>query len=308
MGLKDQDRYDVRIEDYYYLSVFDGHGETAWAADYCMDELFTEIDSTKLVNGLPSNEAIIHAYHRLHERASSKPRTGACAVTLFVSKPSTKTDDPSEKTSAKVAWAGDCRAILIKHEGEVKELTRDHRIEGHPSEERRILSADHKPRAGIEQSQYFKLEQQRAIAERRQDALRRHSFIERRKDPQGNEFGSPCIFAHDGGISLQITRSIGDRDAARSVIATPEINDFDLGQGEYSRIVVASDGVFDAVSSAAVAKFVSKHKDPQRAALKLVKYAKEKRLYSGKGIDDITAIVFDLNPSQRLGKKRSGPL
>lgn len=300
VGLKDQDRFDVRIEEYYYLAVFDGHGESATAAEYCMDELYTELDAGELVNGLPTNESIIQAYHRLNERACSRPRTGTCALTFMVAKPRENSEDARGKLGAKVAWVGDCRAIMVDSEGAFREVTKDHRIGDHPSEEARIRSAEHSPRPGIEQSQYWKLELQRAKAEQRLSSLRRYSFIEQRKDHQGNAFGTPCIFAHDGGISLQITRSIGDRDAARSVIATPEIKDIELEHSVYARIVLASDGVFDAVSSAAVAKFVRKYKDPQRAALKLVKYAKEKRLYSGKGIDDITAIVFDINPDQRV--------
>jgi len=104
-------------------------------------------------------------------------------------------------------------------------------------------------------------------------------------------------------VSLQVTRSIGDAFAARSVIAVPDIVSFEVPKGEYARFVLGSDGVFDVMDSPDIAKFINRIPSPAKAAQKLAAHAKQKRLYAGLTADDITVMIVDINPDMRNAKK-----
>ena len=55
-------------------------------------------------------------------------------------------------------------------------------------------------------------------------------------------------------VSTAVTRSIGDWDAARTLIPQPDLYRFEVGASEHERVVLASDGVWDFVSAAQAAK------------------------------------------------------
>ncbi|CAK9110457.1 Probable protein phosphatase 2C 35 (AtPP2C35), partial [Durusdinium trenchii] len=331
IGRKDQDRYDIRLgndngSDVHFFGVFDGHGTSALAADFCVDRLYDEVGGFFRAEGaddesansepsnfsetipqepyaMPSDEAIIKGFLKIDDlvRASrhAEPRSGACAVTMFVEQeePGNSIDDEEAgDLRAKVAWVGDCRCIMITSSGDVEDVTLDHRVEVNEPERERILNADHTPREGLLESEVWAREVERA--EHAGETPRPHSFIGRRM-LHGVPTGSECVFSHSGGVSLQVTRSIGDVYAARSVIAEPDVVSFSIPRGEHTRFVLASDGVFEAMDSAEVAKFVSKISSAAKATAKLAAHAKQKRLYAGMAMDDITAIVVDINPETR---------
>jgi len=205
-------------------------------------------------------------------------------------------------TEGKVAWVGDCRAVLITHDNDVCDLTLDHRVDDNEKEYTRINNADHTPRRGLLTSELWRREMEKAALQgldpRR---LRAHSFVEQRMI-HGSPVGPRCVFSHTGGVSLQVTRSIGDAYAARSVIPNPDISTFSVGAGRFARIVMGSDGMFDVMGSVDIAKFISKTSDPQKAAQKLAQHCKQKRLYSGMATDDITVMVVDINHEYRDNK------
>lgn len=336
-GTKDQDRVVVResqddSKDPHYFGVFDGHGLTATAADLCRDELHETIfridremkldqsesgsieemgeddDGSYVV---PSDEAIVEAFHEMDKKIKAMhtedPRTGTCAVVLMLGKriiPYEESERGSTDSSgsthevegiAKVAWAGDSRCILVDGDS-VLDLTDDHRVDSHKGEQDRIRSTDNGHRPGLADTEFWK--EQEASA-KDPAKLRRRTFLGRRR-----ENGPLVLFAHSGGVSLQISRSLGDVMAARSAIPTPEIRTIKQ-QGEFKagRFVMASDGVWDVMESDAVAKFVRKYKDPKLAASKLAAYAKNKRVYKGLYPDDISVVVVDVN-SNREGDSR----
>mmetsp|Transcript_20739 Transcript_20739/g.36254 ORF Transcript_20739/g.36254 Transcript_20739/m.36254 type:complete len:468 (-) Transcript_20739:285-1688(-) len=258
---------------------------------------------------MPSDEAIAFGYQRMDElvRASrhAEPRSGTCAVTLFVeSEPAANLLDDAvqDETFCKAAWVGDCRAIVVQQDGTVDQITLDHRVEVNENERIRIEEADHSPRNGLLDSELWSRERQRAAQSG--EVLRPHSYIGRRQ-LNGTPVGPEVIFSHSGGVSLQVTRSIGDTYAARSVIADPDIVSFTIPKGEYARFVLASDGIFEVLGTQEVARFVSKISSPSKAAAKLAAHAKQKRLYGGMAPDDITAIVVDINPMMRRNFKTS---
>lgn len=340
-GKKNQDRFDARLgsssvggEGVAYFGVFDGHGTSALAADLCVERLHEEIqmrtscgldsDDTETLSlgsgdpvtsldgdyqalaHMPSDEALISSHLRLDELVQANrhtdPRAGTCSVSVFLERHQDGT------TEGKVAWVGDCRAILISSENDVFDLTLDHRIDDNEEEYVRISQADHTPRRGLLTSELWRREVEKAAqagADPRR--LRAHSFVEQRQI-NGRYVGPRCVFSHTGGVSLQVTRSIGDAYAARSVIPNPDITNFSLEKDKYARIVLGSDGVFDVMSSTDVAKFVSKMSNPTKAASKLAHHCRQKRLYSGMASDDITVQVIDVNREHRDSKafKRVG--
>lgn len=337
-GAKDQDRV-VLCESKddskgpHYFGVFDGHGLTATAADMCQETLHETIfridkemklDQAEIELGededgsyvVPSDEAIVEGFHELDKKIQAlhkdDPRTGTCAVILMLGKrivPYTESERGSTDSSgsthevegiAKVAWAGDSRCILVD-EDSVHELTDDHRVDSHKGEQARIRATDNGTRPGLENSSFW-AEQEKVAKDPAK--LRRQSFLGRRR-----ENGPLVLFAHSGGVSLQISRSIGDVLASRSAIPTPEIRTIKQnGAFKSGRFVMASDGVWDVMESEAVAKFIRKYKDPKLAASKLCSYAKNKRVYKGLYPDDISVVVVDVNSNQKgaePGRKNS---
>lgn len=332
--------------DCHYFGVFDGHGTSALAADVCVDRLYDEMaaaqrdlvegdggsdaasDGTTELEGysaslsgaasspeamsMPDDEAIVRGYLRVDEMVQasrhSDPRSGACALTLFVQGESPGNlideDEGDSETQVKVAWAGDCRCFMITQSGDVDELTLDHRIDVNESEHRRIEEADHEPREGLLESDLWRREVERASRHKDSSNLRPHSFVGRR-GLNGVPTGPQCVFSHTGGVSLQVTRSIGDAYAARSVIAEPDVVSLSIPKGQYVRFVLASDGIFEILSTLDVAKFVAKIPNAAKAAAKLSANAKQKRLYGGIAADDITCVVVDINPHMRKHFKAS---
>mmetsp|Transcript_33272 Transcript_33272/g.40837 ORF Transcript_33272/g.40837 Transcript_33272/m.40837 type:complete len:473 (-) Transcript_33272:123-1541(-) len=318
IGFKDQDKYDIEVENYCFASVFDGHGNTAAAAEYCMENLYNQIGIPEK-GCLPSDEDIINAYKTCNMNicnfADEDPRTGTCAVTVFlpieedrnfIEDPSTTLESESkskqvinqESVTGKVAWCGDCRALLVSQNGKsVQQLTKDHRIDVNEEEKKRIeaslkRSSQSAPRDGLMDTKAWE-DMVKDMNKIKLNATP-HSFIGKRVNENGQEVGNNCIFAHTGGVSLEVTRSIGDKYAARSVISTPELKTFTFDKREGVRLILASDGLFDVFDNKAVAKIASKISDPRKAAKKLASRAKKLRLYGGKGMDDITVVIVDV--------------
>ncbi|KAG8367369.1 hypothetical protein BUALT_Bualt16G0064900 [Buddleja alternifolia] len=91
------------------------------------------------------------------------------------------------------------------------------------------------------------------------------------------------------------TRSIGDSIAeAIGVIANPEIIVLELTP-DHPFFVIASDGVFEFLSSQAVVDMVAKHKDPRDACAAIVAESYRLWLQFETRTDDITVIVVHIN-------------
>lgn len=314
-GKKDQDRYTVQLSPDpvmfpHYIGLFDGHGTSVFAAELCASQMLQQVLGKDRSNAdekpvpIPSDESIMKAYRSLHDTVvdmvKKHPRTGTTAVTLFVGRDSE--DAPVDKV--KVAWSGDSRGIMVSSDGRVSQLTVDHSIGTNPEEMKRITDADHTPRDGLLESPGWAIEEQMAME--RGTRARAGSYVGRR-EINGREAGPLVVFAHSGGVSLQVSRSIGDALAARSVLPDPEIATLELPRGVTTRFIIASDGLWDVYSSEAAGKMVMEIPDPAVAARKLALAARSKRTQMGRTIDDITVVVFDLNPSRpRLNKTGSG--
>jgi len=128
------------------------------------------------------------------------------------------------------------------------------------------------------------------------NAARRGSFIAQRVSQDGKQRGPLFLVSGENGTSLAVTRSLGDFDAARSCIATPEFVTYNVNRGENSRIILCSDGVWDTLSSTQVSKRASQH-NVTAASKRMALVAKERRFHNCLGRDDITVFVVDVFPS-----------
>ncbi|KAH9614530.1 hypothetical protein KSS87_004363 [Heliosperma pusillum] len=154
-----------------------------------------------------------------------------------------------------VASVGDSRCILDTQGGVVSLLTVDHRLEENEEERDRVTAS-------------------------------------------GGEVGRLNIFGGNavgplrcwpGGLCL--SRSIGDTDVGEFIVPVPHVKQVKLSDAG-GRLVIASDGIWDALSSDAAAK--ASRGLPADLAAKLV----VKEALRSKGLkDDTTCVVVDIIPS-----------
>lgn len=122
----------------------------------------------------------------------------------------------------------------------------------------------------------------------------------RRKSPGG-------VAAPGAPVSTCVTRSIGDWDGSRALVPAPELHRFTVGTAAWVRVVIASDGLWDLVTSKEAAHTLRTHATPQAAAARLVRMARDRSLNRfGLLKDDTTVLVVELNPSFQPMPKRSG--
>ncbi len=97
-------------------------------------------------------------------------------------------------------------------------------------------------------------DEEAAIAKEKQDSVEKGpetpgrvrglSFVGYFEDITGRTLSHDRVYSSTGE-SLNMTRSIGDKTAARSVIGTPSIRDYFFKEHCSARIVFASDGVWE---------------------------------------------------------------
>lgn len=125
--------------------------------------------------------------------------------------------------------------------------------------------------------------------------------LEGLKDPNTECWGTeeeddgdpPRLWAHNGMYpGTAFTRSIGDMAAERiGVVADPEVSIKNL-EHNVEFLVLASDGVFEFMSSQTVVNMVASYDDPQEAALAVCAEAYNLWLQYETRTDDITIIII----------------
>ncbi len=128
------------------------------------------------------------------------------------------------------------------------------------------------------------------------------SFVGYFEDLSGNVVSQDRIFATSGD-SLNMTRSLGDRSAARSIIATPSFSDAIVPDGSCARMVICSDGVWDNLTTDEVVKLARPREDIVECAHLLSEFATRTSNQAMKVLDDITVIVVDIGGSQIYNQK-----
>ncbi|XP_020210158.1 probable protein phosphatase 2C 5 isoform X2 [Cajanus cajan] len=154
-----------------------------------------------------------------------------------------------------VASVGDSRCILDTQGGVVSLLTVDHRLEENAEERERVTASG--------------------------------GEVGRLNVFGGNEVGP--LRCWPGGLCL--SRSIGDTDVGEFIVPIPHVKQVKLSNAG-GRLIIASDGIWDALSSDTAAK--SCRGLPAELAAKLV----VKEALRSRGLkDDTTCLVVDIIPS-----------
>ena len=89
------------------------------------------------------------------------------------------------------------------------------------------------------------------------------------------------------------TRTLGDPLRASGVLDDPDFKSREVPPT--SRLVIASDGIWDCLTENDVAVLIRKIRDPRKASKTICEVGKRNRLYSGLGPDDCSAIVVNLD-------------
>ena len=98
-------------------------------------------------------------------------------------------------------------------------------------------------------------------------------------------------------VSTAVTRSVGDWDAARTLIPHPDLYRFDVGSSQHERVVLASDGVWDFVTPVQAAKITRNTPGAREASAALLRLATDRsHAKFGALKDDVSVVVVDLNP------------
>jgi len=115
---------------------------------------------------------------------------------------------------------------------------------------------------------------------------------------------SSRVWTRNGRYGLSMARSIGDHLLAKhGVIATPEVESYDLKPGD-EFMILATDGIWEFITSQEAVDICSKHTDATQACYELIYTAtKLWRKEEGDYRDDITAIVVML-PRVRAHMKK----
>ncbi|XP_023004729.1 protein phosphatase 2C and cyclic nucleotide-binding/kinase domain-containing protein-like isoform X2 [Cucurbita maxima] len=259
--------------DDHFFGVFDGHGEFG---TQCSQFVKRKLCENLLRNSRFHSDAVeaCHAAYlttnsQLHADMLDDSMSGTTAITVLV-----------RGTTIYVSNSGDSRAVLAERRG--KEIVAvDLSIDQTP------FRTDELERVKLYGARVLTLDQ-----------------IEGLKNPdvrcwgteEGDDGDPPRLWVPNGMYpGTAFTRSIGDSIAETiGVVATPEIVVLELTP-DNPFFVVASDGVFEFLSSQTVVDMVAKHKDPRDACAVIVAESYRLWLQYETRTDDITVIVVHVN-------------
>ncbi|OEL15911.1 Protein phosphatase 2C and cyclic nucleotide-binding/kinase domain-containing protein [Dichanthelium oligosanthes] len=259
--------------DDHFFGVFDGHGEYgAQCSQFvkrrlCENLLRDNRFRTDAVVALHS--AFVATNAQLHDDNLDDSMSGTTAITILV-----------RGKTIYVANTGDSRAVIAEKRGDD------------------VVAVD----LSIDQTPYRfdELERVKECGAR----VMTLDQIEGLKNPDVQCWGTeesddgdpPRLWVQNGMYpGTAFTRSIGDSVAESiGVIADPEIFVLDLNS-KNPFFVLASDGVFEFLSSQTVVDMISKYKDPRDACAEIVAESYRLWLQYETRTDDITIIVVHIN-------------
>lgn len=173
---------------------------------------------------------------------------------------------------------GDSRCIAFRTQG--------------PLQTCKQLTVDHKP----------------WVKEERARILAKGGVVTAAQGRDGTRTGPERVWSRGGqGPGLAMSRSIGDLMAKQAGVAsepgklfvTEDVEEHSLAKDKYEVIILASDGIWDALSNEEVGSivlpFYGRKGNPESAAKRLVEAAHSKWISKGTNVDDITVIVIFLD-------------
>lgn len=257
----------------HFFGVFDGHGEFGTECSQFVKKKLCENllrNSRFHVDPVEAcHAAFLTTNAQLHSDSLDDSMSGTTAITVMV-----------RGRTLYVANTGDSRAVIAQRRG--KDLVGvDLSIDQTP------FRADELERVKLCGARVLTLDQ-----------------IEGLKDPdvqcwgteEGDDGDPPRLWVQNGMYpGTAFTRSFGDSVAETiGVVANPEIVVLELTP-DYPFFVLASDGVFEFLSSQSVVDMVAKYKDPRDACAAIVAESYRLWLQYETRTDDITIIVVHIN-------------
>ncbi|XP_027116146.1 probable protein phosphatase 2C 35 [Coffea eugenioides] len=298
---ENQDSYCIKTHiqgnpNVHFFGVFDGHGQFGTQCSKFVKDRLVEIlsnDPTLLDDPVKAyNSAFLATNEELHISDIDDSMSGTTAITVLV-----------VGDMLYVANVGDSRAVLAVKE-ENKLVAED-------------LSYDQTP-FRKDECERVKLCGARVLSVDQVEGLK-DPGIQTWGDEETEGGDPPRLWVQNGMYpGTAFTRSVGDSTAEKiGVVAVPEVSAVHL-TSSHPFFVVASDGVFEFLSSQTVVDMVTRYTDPQDACSAIIGEAYKLWLEHENRTDDITIIIVHIrdlsnfvvsaNSDSSEGKTRSDAL
>lgn len=281
---ENQDSFCIRTQiqgnpNAHFFGVFDGHGQLGTQCSNFVKDRLIEIlsnDPTLLEDPVKAyNRAFSETNSELHNSEIDDTMSGTTAITVLVI-----------GDTLYVANVGDSRAVVAVKEGN------------------RIMAED----LSYDQTPFRKDEYERVkLCGARVLSV---DQVEGLKDPEIQNWGDeeteggdpPRLWVQNGMYpGTAFTRSVGDSTAEKiGVVADPEVSMVHLTPN-HQFFVVASDGVFEFLSSQAVVNMVASYTDPRDACAAIAGESYKLWLEHENRTDDITIIIVHIKEFSNLG-------
>ncbi|KAG0495701.1 hypothetical protein HPP92_000392 [Vanilla planifolia] len=256
----------------HFFGIFDGHGQYgAQCANFVRDKIVDLLSSDPQLVDDPAkacHSAFLAANSLLHESDIDDSLSGTTAITVLVS-----------GDTLFVANVGDSRAVVGVLKG-------DHMVAEDLSHDQTPFRKDEYERVRLCGARVLSVDQVEGVKD---------PCIQSWGDEESNEGDPPRLWMQNAMYpGTAFTRSIGDSTAESiGVIAVPEVSKVKLTP-EHLFFIVASDGVFEFLSSQAVVSMVGSFKDPREACSAVAAESYKIWLEHENRTDDITIIVVHM--------------
>ncbi|XP_048130032.1 probable protein phosphatase 2C 35 [Rhodamnia argentea] len=271
---ENEDSFCIRTQvqgnpNLHFFGVFDGHGLFgAQCSNFVGDRLVDILANDPRLLDDPVNaysSAFVRTNHELHDSEIDDTMSGTTAITVLV---------VGDKLL--VANVGDSRAVIALKVGD-RVLAEN-------------LSSDQTPFRRDEYER-VKLCGATVLSQDQLDGLK-DPDIQTWGDEESGGSDPPRLWVQNGRYpGTAFTRSVGDSTAGRiGVIADPEVSTVQLTP-DHLFFVVASDGVFEFLSSQAVVDMVASYPDPRDACAAIAGESYKQWLAHENRTDDITIII-----------------
>ncbi|KAJ9700176.1 hypothetical protein PVL29_005817 [Vitis rotundifolia] len=274
---ENQDSYIIKTQiqgnpNVHFFGVFDGHGQFgAQCSNFVKDRLVEVLSNDPTLLDDPVkvyNSAFLVTNSELHNSEIDDSMSGTTAITVLLI-----------GNTLFVANVGDSRAVIAVKEGN------------------RIIAED----LSYDQTPFRKDEYDRVkLCGARVLSV---DQVEGLKDPDIQTWGDeetegsdpPRLWVQNGMYpGTAFTRSVGDGTAEKiGVIAVPEVSMMELASNHLF-FVVASDGVFEFLSSQTVVEMVARYPDPRDACAAIAGESYKLWLEHENRTDDITIIIVHI--------------
>ncbi|KAM1742480.1 hypothetical protein EV1_012446 [Malus domestica] len=256
----------------HFFGVFDGHGELGTqCANFVKDRLIEILANDPTLSADPVksyNSAFLTTNYELHNSKIDDTMSGTTAITVLVI-----------GDTLYVANVGDSRAVIAVTDGN-RIIAED-------------LSCDQTPFRKDEYER-VKLCGARVMSVDQVDGLK-DPDIQTWGDEESKSGDPPRLWIPNGRYpGTAFTRSVGDGTAETiGVVATPEVSMVKLTPNHLF-FVVASDGVFEFLSSQAVVDMAARYPDPRDACAAIAGESYKLWLEHEIRTDDITIIIVHI--------------